>query len=247
MIRPHSWWLISLFFLLSACNRASSLTEAVAIADLRSVQALLEAGADPNQKDEFGRPVLVRAAQDHNAAIVEILVRHGANVEATYGGVPALFFATLEGKCSLPILKTLLDAGASPDVFDPIVHSAPILNSAEAGDLACVTTLLGAGADALIENVRGENLAYHAALSGELSVIEAVAAIGVPLDSRSSYGVTPLMVAAAGDYRDVAEFLIREGADQCTVDVRGRTPRDVARKNYHEELANVLRTCTETN
>ena len=85
-------------------------------ANLAVVRVLLDAGADPNVKDENGRTPLHFAAKNNtNPAVISTLLNAGANLEArtkSLGETPLHMAATNNRNSAL--LTTLLDAGADP-------------------------------------------------------------------------------------------------------------------------------------
>lgn len=65
-------------------NRQTALMWAIENKDEASVSALLEARADPNTTDFYGNPALNQAVTHGIAAIVRLLLNHGANIESRH-------------------------------------------------------------------------------------------------------------------------------------------------------------------
>lgn len=63
-------------------QRVTALHGAVARRDVEIVKMLLEAGADPNARQESGFVPLHDAAANGNVALVELLLKHGARADA---------------------------------------------------------------------------------------------------------------------------------------------------------------------
>jgi ankyrin repeat protein len=85
--------------------------------DLPRVRALLAAGWDINEFDEFGKTALHYAADEEHLDVVRHLLESGANVNAadarTIGNTP---LANVAGSCSLELAQILIAAGADPTI-----------------------------------------------------------------------------------------------------------------------------------
>jgi ankyrin repeat protein len=85
--------------------------------DLPRVRALLTAGWDINEFDEFGKTALHYAADEEHLDVVRHLLESGANVNAadarTIGNTP---LANVAGSCSLELAQILIAAGADPTI-----------------------------------------------------------------------------------------------------------------------------------
>jgi uncharacterized protein len=150
--------------------------------DLTTVQALLDAKADVNEKSEFGWTALLVATQNRYYKIGLYLLEHGAdpNIQ-NEGGWSPLYLATdnrnIEGgdyptrkpdMDHLEFIKRLLDAKANPNLR---MHSStetrtvfthqwlfedgatPFLRAAQSGDLTLMKVLLDHGADPKIATI----------------------------------------------------------------------------------------------
>src|SRR3954469_658353 len=85
--------------------------------DLPRVRALLAAGRDINEFDEFGKKALHYAADEEHLDVVRHLLAAGANVnaadESTIGNTP---LANGPGSCSFDLAQMLIYAGANPTI-----------------------------------------------------------------------------------------------------------------------------------
>lgn len=101
-------------FLNSADTEAKNeaLTEAVECNYLALVKTLLEGGADPNCKDKFKRPVLLKAVLGKNIDIVKNLIKAGADVNCQDAFKRPVLFAAIENS-DVESVKALL---ASPNI-----------------------------------------------------------------------------------------------------------------------------------
>ncbi|NEO93229.1 ankyrin repeat domain-containing protein [Moorena bouillonii] len=84
------------------------------------VSLLLKAGANPNVKDNEGNSPLRWSVEEENIEMVQLLLNHGAkdtiNEAGGFSGMNALGIAV--SKLNIPIIKTLLDRDADPEVID---------------------------------------------------------------------------------------------------------------------------------
>jgi hypothetical protein len=226
-------------------RRAGELRHAVDRNDLVRVGALLASNPDLRQVLITDVP-LQRVARPGRIPMMELLVRHGADVNGLcWGWFPALF-TPCENLEPEP-LKWLLDHGADPNrgnprapgtALDYVIDTYP----RDPGRLtACVDALLAAGGrtrydvPGVLPLLRGRNGELAALLDREASLIHrrypeldrCGASGGRMLTLR---GATLLHVAAEYGFLDAARLLLDRGADvnaRATVDaagVGGQTP-----------------------
>lgn len=84
---------------------------AVKAGDVPALQALLDAGADVDAKDEHGQTALMNASRDGHTAMVRLLIDRGAGLNHTAKfNLSALMLAVINGRDA--IVGVLADAGA---------------------------------------------------------------------------------------------------------------------------------------
>lgn len=144
---------------------------------IKAITRALDAGADANEKDSLiGRGntplhVAVELSGEQDAAraleIVELLVKRGADVNATSENGTALLLAVERKQDGLA--KALLAMGADPNRAGKNGF-VPLHAAARRGDRAMIETLLAAGADL---NARNEerSVLTQAAWAGHLALI----------------------------------------------------------------------------
>jgi len=118
--------------------------------DDRTVEFLLEAGADPNAKDVNGTTALMRA----DSPRAKLLLRHGADANAKDNeGWTPLMYATDLG--DIERVKILIDTHADVNASDNKGWT-PLMYAASEGKVEKVKLLLAAGADPNAKNKTGD-------------------------------------------------------------------------------------------
>ena len=169
------------------------------------------------------------------------------NLKREKTGASALLIACDMG--STEIVRLLLERGA--EVNEANVHGdTPLLRAAGSeGFRELIPLLLAKGADATVRSRQGGMTSLFQVVIQSLkaepqdviSAIERLAVAGADVDAGFDDGFTPLMFAARGGKRGLAEALIRLGADVNAADAAGRTALGLAAEEGHEELATLLR------
>lgn len=104
-------------------------------------------------------------------------------------------------------------------------------------DLPTAQALIDKGAEI---NRPGWAALHYAAAAGSLPIVRLLLDHDAYIDAESPNKSTPLMMAARGGYRDVAEYLLSQGADLQAKNELGLTAVDFARAQGHSVLANFL-------
>jgi len=181
---------------------AQSLFDLVKTGTPEQVQAAIKAGANVNDRDMFGRTLLMYAAEyNENPAVITVLMNAGAKLDdrAEFSGRTPLMLAASFNK-NPDVIRTLLNAGAKMDDRDEY-GMTPLMLAAEYNENPdVITTLLNAGA--------------------KLD------------DRDELFGETPFMHAASGNENpDVITVLLNAGADAKAKSNEGKTAFDYAQDN----------------
>uniref|UniRef100_A0A0G4HRS8 Uncharacterized protein n=1 Tax=Chromera velia CCMP2878 TaxID=1169474 RepID=A0A0G4HRS8_9ALVE len=137
-----------------------------------AVSLVLEFGAEVDAKDGAGSTPLIYGARRGHAAIVDILIRRGA--EPSYmspepHSLCALFTGALEAK-NMEVAELLLSAGADPHA--PLKDGTPLLvHAAKSGFLELVEVLLKFGADPTAKCAEGLSSIEAARKNGHEKVV----------------------------------------------------------------------------
>lgn len=157
-----------------------------------SMKTLIDAGADPNAENEDGRTVLMYAVISGSLEAVKFLtaienininkraklpLERKSIITKNAKGPTALMYACGYGKMTNvenmkisgfkpnpKIVKTLLDAGASPDILDEKYERTSLFYATFFGSYEVVKMLVGNGANPLQTDIQGNNPLNYAVL-----------------------------------------------------------------------------------
>ena len=204
------------------------LAEAVCRGDEAEVQALLQKGASPNQKDKFGIPLLVVAGRRGKFEIVRALIVHGADVFAEgQGGGDALWIASAEGHDQ--VVEHLIEKGKDNAKFVASLRTA-FGAAVMAGQAKVIRHLIGGGADVNANTPLGQTPLMLASMRGQEFIWEA--RMKQPFPVRDGQRKT--------DWKEVVMILLEAGAQIPSLTKDG--PIDVKTLSAHQrdKLADAL-------
>jgi hypothetical protein len=206
---------------------------------------LIQAGADVNKWDQWGRGPLYAAADVNTVPrggrpdrpsldettglqIIEMLVDRGANVN-------------LQLKLFPPYRNVGNDRGLDGMLT---IGTSPLLRAAKALDAPAVAAMLKGGGNPNLPQIRGITPTLAAAGVGSrdadtrgfyisedveqrsIATLELLLKAGGEIQSKDSSGWSPLHGAAFWGWNDVVKFLVKNGADVNAKENRGLTPLD---------------------
>ncbi len=184
----------------------SALISAATRGDLEMVNALLQGGADVNQKDEKGFTALLRALQNEREEIANILVaRPELDVNAQgEGGANALI--SFVARQRQPAVEDLLKRGANVNLQDSEGDTA--LNIAvQRGNVDIVNLLLSKGADPNIKNKLGGTPLMWAGVFGRKEIAQILLDKGADPRAKDVDGMTASAWAAKNNRQEMVELL----------------------------------------
>jgi ankyrin repeat protein len=225
-------------------DEVSPLLIAVLNAHFDTARVLLEAGANPNKWDWWGRTPLYAAVDYHTIPT---------------GGRPDR--PSDDATTAFEMIELLLSAGANPNMqlklYPPYrnvlddrgtdlmlgIGATPLLRAARAGDVSAVELLLEYGA--LVDLPQEDEITPLMAASGlksyaidtrgrfvteadALATVMLLLDAGADIDAKDEFGQTALHGAAYRGWNDLVVYLVERGADLSSADMDGHTPFDAA-------------------
>lgn len=187
----------------------SPISEAAAVGSARVIEALLQAGADPNTRvTSDGETILMTTARAGSAAAVSVLLNHGADVNAkeTYKGQTALMWAAAERHPE--VVKLLLEHGADWKIRSFYRETKlPKLSAASS-----ISPFSRGGFTAFLFTAR----------EGDIETAKVMLDAGLDINQTDIDGTSGLVVSIMNKHYTFARFLLDRGADPNVTDVKGR-------------------------
>ena len=193
---------------LRAADKTTALMVAALHGNARSVELLLDHGADPNASNDIGVTALLWAAG--NIEKVRLLLDKGAKVDvrSDLGNTPLIVAAAHPNSAST--VDLLLSHGAVADAKNKR-GTTPLRAAMTAGDVATVKRLLAEEAVASATEEISKGLAI-AAGRGDGGIVELLLGHGADPNAEASNGRGALNAALLAQKPEIARLLIEKGA-----------------------------------
>ena len=212
---------------------------------LEIVKILIKEGADIDAQDKDGITALMEASVMGHLKVVNALLDNGADPDVkAHSEVTALWLACGEGLTE--VVRALIKKGA--DAANVRVDGITALMTAAVGGHAdVVSLLLENGADMLAVDTEGLTSLHNAAENGTVAALKAQVEFRTDdvggdnfLDTMSTQGFTPIIIAAAHGHTDAIKYLIEAGADANKVNENGVTSLMYAAASGHIDTMETL-------
>lgn len=223
----------------SDCNENghTPLMEAASAGNVSIARILVEHGASINtHSNEFKESALTLACYKGHLEMVRFLLEAGADQEhKTEEMHTALMEASMDGH--VEVARLLLDSGAQVNMPADSFES-PLTLAACGGHTELAMLLLERGANIEEVNDEGYTPLMEAAREGHEDMVALLLSQGADINAQTDETQeTALTLACCGGFLEVADFLIKAGAD---IEAGANTPLAEAAQEGHLELVKHL-------
>ncbi|KAI6714426.1 hypothetical protein JHW43_003086 [Diplocarpon mali] len=160
------------------------LIHAIIHGHLECAERLLARSARIDPISDADHVPLNLACEYGSMAIVELLLKHGANILPDAEGLFPQHLVARSGQTP-QILLLLKEYGANLDQIDKLYSWTPLFHAASEGNVPCMQTLLNVGVQTSILDEKGLSAMYYAAWEGYLECMKLLSSI--PTKNRQNY------------------------------------------------------------
>uniref|UniRef100_G3Q0K9 Ankyrin 1, erythrocytic b n=1 Tax=Gasterosteus aculeatus aculeatus TaxID=481459 RepID=G3Q0K9_GASAC len=178
------------------------------------------------------------AARNGHARIIEILLEHGAPIQAkTKNGLSPIHMSA-QGD-HMDCVRQLLQYNAEIDDIT-LDHLTPLHVAAHCGHHRMAKVLLDKGAKANARALSGLTPLHVAAFMGHLNIVKNLIQRGASPNASNVKVETPLHMASRAGHCEVAQFLLQNTAQADARAKDDQTPLHCAARMGHKELVKML-------
>jgi len=240
----------------NARDSQTALIDAINHGDTTSVIALISAGIDVNAKDSLGRTPIFWAAQLGHVEIIEALAKVGADVnhQDQLGWKPlTLAFESAHFDAVQALVKAGADRSQLPKDLNTKDKAGftPLVEALRRNYMSSARALFQLGLDPNSRDESGRTLLEGAAFSGNAELVRILIDAGVAVNASDNaddkHRWTPLLLAAQMGHADIAEALVKAGADANHAGPGGWNALMQASYFGHLDIARILIPFTNVN
>jgi ankyrin repeat protein len=191
------------------------------------VRLLLEAKADPNLENTWGKTAVFIAVENRKMDDLRFLLARGADLNHRDKHGKTVLTQEIQRKSpSLEVVKELIEMGAD-------VNASLNLHSA-LSSLPLMLTLIDSGADVNASGANGCTPLSSAVSDAKrpMEIVEALFRAGALIDSVDAEGLTPLLHASKSGHVEAINFLLAHGASVTHTDAKGMSALHLAVKGW---------------
>jgi uncharacterized protein len=214
----------------------------VRVQDHETAKRLIQAGADANLANRYGVRPLHLAIANADIEMIRLLLQAGADPKSSDGtGETCLMMAARVGMPDA--VRALLDKGAPVDGRDPLFQQTPLMFAVRGGSTDVVRLLIEQRADVNAQTRTGKPPAFRVPSSNSGSKGAGIVRGGWPERGErdpTPGAKTPLLYAAREGHIEIAQLLLKAGAELDKADADGVTPLLMAILNDQLPLARLF-------
>ncbi|KAL6788675.1 ankyrin repeat-containing domain protein [Trichoderma sp. SZMC 28012] len=191
-----------------------------------------------NSVDASGRTPLLHGILNGNVAVVEALLKAGAQLDVTdnLGGTP-LFYAMSYRREA--IVRLLLKRGATP-ISGEKMDTQLFFSAIENADAQVVQLFLDSGFDIESRGLEDQTPLLLALKLKHRDICQVLLDQGANTEIKDEYGYTPLHLAVMQGDTDLVQFLLKNNADVNSVNLKNQTPLVLALARRDRDVCQVL-------
>ncbi len=191
-------------------NGSTPLMYAAENGNIKSAEALIEAGADLNASNESKITPLMRAAYYKNSSIARMLIESGANISATsILDQTALISAAMAN--DIKTFNLLAEKTFDINEVDKNGKTA-LIHAAQNYNTEIANALIEMGANLKLKDSQEKNALIHAAQNGNIKIVNALIEKGAYTDSSDKQFKTALFYAAENGHFEICESIIKSNS-----------------------------------
>eukprot|EP00937_MAST-01D_sp_MAST-1D-sp2_P002531 g2531.t1 len=204
----------------------------------KSMQVIIDAGADLEQSMVMRATALYIATQQGYKGCMHLLLNAGANPNVSReGGISPLYIAAQKGRedCVELLLASGANVNSAKQDLTTVLHCVT-----QAGLTSGLRQLLQAGAHADIVARDGTSALHIAALAEDVSCLQVLVDAGATCNVVTAQGISPLYVAAKAGNSEALRVLLGARANPNIARRNGSTPLMAAVHNGSTECTELL-------
>lgn len=217
------------------------LHRAVLLNDVMGVERILETGeVNAEVTDKYGFTPLMQAAQKGYPEVMEVLIKHGADVDTQNdSGKTALMLATFAGK--LKSIEFLRECHAKYDVRDK-GGSTAFHWAIDGQHMDTVSWCIDDGWDVNIKDTGSQwtPLLRCAAVNGNADIARLLIKNGADVDACDGDGKTALMIAVINGHQNLVELLLKHEANIKVKNAFGKSAYEMAQSMEKRRITKTL-------